>query len=117
MLRQVTRHSDQLLGEADRALEVRVGEIKSGVIRARLFQLRLHMPPDGRGERAADVFGKAHHLSDFADRRARAIVDYGRSDSGAVTTVFLVDVLDHLLAPLVLEIDINVGRLAPLLGR
>ena len=26
----------------------------------------------------------------------------------------LVDVLDHLLAPLVLEIDVDVGRLAPL---
>ena len=35
---------------------------------------------------------------------------------GAVAAVFLVDVLDHLLAPLVLEIDVDVGRLVALLG-
>ncbi len=31
-----------------------------------------------------------------------------------LAAIFVVDVLDHLLAPLVLEIDIDVGRLAPL---
>jgi len=30
---------------------------------------------------------------------------------GAVPAVFLVDVLDHLFAALVLEIDVDVGRL------
>ena len=35
-------------------------------------------------------------------------------DAGAVAAVFLVDVLDHLLAPLVLEIDVDVGRLVAL---
>ena len=34
--------------------------------------------------------------------------------AGAVAAVFLVDVLDHLLAPLVLEIDVDVGRLVAL---
>jgi hypothetical protein len=33
-----------------------------------------------------------------------------------VAAVFLVDVLDHFFAPLMLEIDVDVGRLAPLLG-
>ena len=65
---------------------------------------------------AADVFAKAHHLADLADRRARAVVDHGRGDPGAVAAVFLVDVLDHFLAPLMLEIDVDVGRLAPLFG-
>ncbi len=39
-------------------------------------------------------------------------MDHGRGDPGAVAAVFLVDVLDHLLAPLMLEIDVDVGRLA-----
>ena len=43
-------------------------------------------------------------------------MDHGRRDPGAVAAVFLVDVLDHLLAPLVLEIDVDVGRLLALLG-
>ena len=29
---------------------------------------------------------------------------------------FVVDILDHLLAPLVLEIDVDVGRLVALVG-
>jgi len=116
MLRQVARHPDQLLGELDRALQMRIGEVEAGVVRALLLQLGVHMPPDGRGEGAAHVFGKPHHLADFADRRARAIVDHGRGDPGAIPAVFLVNVLDHLLAPLMLEIDVDVGRLAPLLG-
>ena len=33
---------------------------------------------------------------------------------GAVAAVLLVDVLDHLLAPLVLEVDVDVGRLVAL---
>ena len=38
MLRQMARHSDQLLGELDRALEVRVGKIEPGVLRARVLR-------------------------------------------------------------------------------
>jgi hypothetical protein len=38
-------------------------------------------------------------------------MDHGRGDAGAVAAVALIDILDHLLAPLMLEIDIDVGRL------
>ena len=41
-----------------------------------------------------------------------AVADHRGGEPGAVAAVFLVDVLDHLLAPLVLEIDVDVGRLA-----
>src|SRR5208282_3117267 len=34
----------------------------------------------------------------------------------AVASIALVDVLDHLLAPLVLEIDVDIGRLAAVFG-
>src|SRR5690242_21316543 len=43
-------------------------------------------------------------------------MDYGRGDPGTVAAVFLIDVLDYLLAPLVLEIDVDIGRLPALLG-
>ena len=35
----------------------------------------------------------------------------------AVAAIGLVDVLDHLLAPLVLEVDVDVGRLVALGAR
>ena len=63
-----------------------------------------------------DVVGQAEGLADLADRAAAAIGDDGGGDAGVVAAVFLVDVLDHLLAPLVLEIDVDVGRLVALGG-
>ena len=53
-------------------------------------------------------------LADFADRRARAIGDHGGGEAGALAPVAVIDILDHLLAPLVLEIDVDVGRLVAL---
>ena len=72
--------------------------------------------PDRGGERADGVLATAEGLADFADGGAAAIGDDGGGDAGMVAAVVLVDVLDHLLAPLVLEIDVDVGRLAAIRG-
>src|SRR5205085_4509189 len=69
--------------------------------------------PDDAGERGDDILGQTHDLADLADRTAGAVAAHGGGEPGAVAAVSVVDVLDHLLAPLVLEIDIDVGRLAP----
>ena len=61
-----------------------------------------------------DVVREAEDLGRLADRRARAIGDDRGGEPGALAPVALVDVLDHLLAPLVLEIDVDVGRLVAL---
>ena len=66
---------------------------------------------------APTFLGQADHLADFADRRAAAIGDDGGGDAGAVAAVAVVDILDHLLAPLMLEIDVDVGRFVPLRAR
>ena len=56
--------------------------------------------------------GKPEHLADFTNGASSAIADHGRGNAGTLAAIFLVDVLDDLFAPLVLEIDIDVGRLA-----
>jgi len=43
-------------------------------------------------------------------------MNHGGDDGGAVPAVAAVDILHHLLAPRMLEIDVDVGRLQPLLG-
>ena len=43
-------------------------------------------------------------------------MDDGGDDRGAVAAIAAVDILHHLLAPRMLEIDVDVGRLQPLLG-
>ena len=67
------------------------------------------------GKRRRHVRRQAQRLADFADGLARAIVDDGGADGGAVAAIALVDVLDDLLAPLMLEIDIDIGRLVAVL--
>jgi hypothetical protein len=51
--------------------------------------------------------GRLRHL---AQRRARPVRDDVRDLRGAVAPVPLVDVLDHLLAALVLDVEVDVGR-------
>ena len=46
MLRQMTRHADQLLGQLHGSLEMRVSEVEPGVLRAILRDLGLHASPD-----------------------------------------------------------------------
>ena len=70
--------------------------------------------PDLAGQRGDHVLRQPHRLADLADRRARPIVDDRGGDAGPVAAVALIDVLDHLLAPLVLEVDVDVGRLVAL---
>ncbi len=57
-------------------------------------------------------------LADVAQRAARAIGDHhGRRARRAARPYFSVDVLDDFFAPLVLEIDVDVGRLVALPAR
>ena len=68
-------------------------------------------------ESAATVSRReAHRGADLADRPLAAVVDDGGAEAGAVAAVAVVDVLDHLLAALVLEVDVDVGRLVAGLG-
>ena len=62
---------------------------------------RLHrVEPDGLGH--------------VAQRAARAVTDDRGGERGALTAILAIDVLDDLFAPLVLEVDVDVGRLVAL---
>jgi hypothetical protein len=67
--------------------------------------------PARLGQPAGDILRQPESLADFADGTAAAIADDGADDGGAVAAIPVIDVLDHLLAALVLEIHIDVGRL------
>ena len=56
----------------------------------------------------------AERAAGVAQRRARPVADDDGGERGAVAAVLAVDVLDHLLAALVLEVDVDVGRLVAL---
>src|SRR5690606_16596378 len=51
---------------------------------------------------------------DITNRRTRAVRGNHGRHPGAVTAVFFIDVLQYFLAPLMLEININIRRLISL---
>ena len=85
--------------------------IEPGAARIGAVDAGARPAPDIAGERADRILRQAEGLADLARGGARAIGDDGRGDAGVVVAVFSEDVLHHLLAPLVLEIDVDVGRL------
>ena len=60
--------------------------------------------------------GNAQHLAHVANRGARPVADEVGHHGGVAAAVLEVDVLDHLFAPLVLDVEVDVGRLGPLTG-
>ena len=117
VLRQVAREARAARwASAVGAADLRVVGIEPGLADVLVGHAVAPAAPDRVGQRGGDVLGQAQRLADLADRHARAVVDDGGADGGAVAAVALVDVLHHLLAPLVLEVDVDVRRLAALLG-
>src|SRR5205085_11798383 len=106
------RKADQLAREIERQAQIAVARVEPGFAHPRVGDALVGPAPDNAGERGDDILRQSKRLPDLADRAAGAIADDGRGDAGAVAAVFVVDVLDDLLAPLMLEIDIDVGRLA-----
>ena len=56
----------------------------------------------------------AQGLAHVAHRRAGAIGDHLGGHAGPLAAVLVIEILQHLFAALVLEIDVDVGRLVPL---
>ena len=116
MLGEMARKSHQLLRQRHDLLEPRIGRIEPGAPRLLLRDAGHRPAPQRARHRADGVVGEAEDLADLADRAAAAVADDGGGQAGALAAVSVVDVLDHLLAPLVLEVDVDVGRLAALGG-
>ena len=112
VLGEMAREAHQLAGELHRLADRRVGGVEARLAHPLLGEVVVADAPDQAGQRRRHVLLEAQRLADLADRHARAVVDDGGADGGAVAAVAGVEILDHLLAPLVLEVDVDVGRLA-----
>ena len=111
MLREVAREADDLVRQLQHLGDAALVRIEAGALRVLAVDGGARPAPDVAGQRADGVLRQAEGLADLARGGARAIGDDGGGDAGVVVAVFLEDVLDHQLAPLVLEIDVDVGRL------
>ena len=60
--------------------------------------------PAALGQPGGDILAAAHRLADLAHGAAGVLADDGGADGGPLAAVA---VLDHLLTPLVLEVDVG----------
>ena len=107
----------QMAGKAGDFLRHLQAQGEGGIARVQPGQLgarALFLSPAHRIQGDDDILGQAEHLGRLADRRAGAIGRHGAGQPRPLAPIFAVDVLDHLVAPLVLEIDVDVGRLVAL---
>ena len=72
--------------------------------------------PDETGQAGGHVLRQAHDLADLPHGATSTIGNHHSGQGSPMPAIGIVDPLDHLLPPLVLEVHIDVGRLAPLLG-
>ena len=118
MLAQMARKAEQLLRQIQPQLDARiVGRQAGGVQRIEQGLLQPHHaiePAVLLGKGIDQRLGNTQRLADIADRTLGPVGHDHAGDGGALAAVFGVDVLDHLLAPLVFEVDVDVGRLVAL---
>ncbi len=115
MLRQVAGEADQRVGQGQGLAEGRIGGIEPRLHHMGVGQVLAPGTPDGVGDGSRHVVRKVKDLGHLPDRHARAIVDHRTAEGRPVPAVALVEVLDHLLPALVLEIDVDIRRLPPVL--
>src|SRR5436305_7324730 len=97
-------------------LHARTAQVYPCPLELRCAHLAPSHSPNGGGERADRVFRQSECFAYLADGGTAAIGNHGRGNAGMFAPIVPINVLDHLLAPLVLEIDVDVGRLATIRG-
>ena len=106
--------TDQLTRECDGLAQQRIGGVEAGLAEPACGGAFPVHVPERTGERRGRVLREPHGLAHVPRRAPPPVADDGGGEAGAGAAVTAVDVLDHLLAPLVLEVDVDVGGLAPL---
>ncbi len=115
MLRQVAREAREFIGEAQHRGEAAFRGIEADAARLGRVDAVRPIAPDGAVQGRDRVVRQAEGLADLADGRAGPIGDDAGREAGPLPPIAVVDILHHDLAPLVLEIDVDVGRLVAVL--
>ena len=114
VLRQMPRKSQQLAGERDEPRDQRIFGIEARFADTPRID-RAAIPPRENAREPIDLREiETERLADVAHGALRTIGDERRGERRAIATVFLVDVLHHLFAALMLEVDVDVRRLVAL---
>src|SRR5436305_15265406 len=107
----MARETDELIGEMHGAEDRLIEGIELALTHLLFAQPAAPASPHTTRQIGANIFAETEHFRDFADRTARAVMNDGGRQRRAMMAITLVDILNDFFAPLVFEIDIDVGRL------
>ena len=108
------RKAHQFAGQRNESRDQRIFGIETGFANASRIDCTTVPPREDAGE-AIDLREiETERLADVAYRALRPIGDERRGQRRAIATVLLIDVLHHLFAALMLEVDVDVRRLVAL---
>ena len=116
VLRQVARKPQDLRHQPRQPGDFGGIRIETAFGEAAALHMAGKTAPDGAGQPRRHILRQAEHLADLAHRAARAIMDHGRDDAGTVAAIAVIDILHHLLAAFMLEINVDIGRFAAFFG-
>ena len=111
VLREMAREATQFFGKEQPLLDAWAARVEASLGETRRQLLALVPPGQRRSQRVDTVDVDAECATGIAQRRACAVADDRRRQRGTLAAVFAVDVLDDFLAPLVLEVDVDIGGL------
>ncbi len=115
MLRQVPRKALQRVRQLNALHQPFIARIEPLLLQVLLFDAA-RPPMQHLGQIADLILGIAERLRHFANSTASAIADQRRRQPSAIAAILLVNVLNDFFTPLVLEIDIDIRRLAAFFG-
>jgi hypothetical protein len=116
VLRQMARKAHQVLRQLHHLRDHRVVGVEAGLLQA-LGLDPAAVPPGHRLGQLVDLVERqAERLAHVAQRALGAVRVQRRGERGAMAAVLGIDVLHHFFAPLMLEVDVDVGRLVALLA-
>ena len=116
VLRQMPRHVEQFGGEFEHPPQHRAVRVEAAFAQGCIERAHTIPPGKDRAQLIHLVRRQTQRLGHVAHRALAAIADHRGRQRRTLAAVLVIDVLDHLLAPLVLEIHVDVGRLVALLA-
>ena len=114
VLREMARKADELRGEFHPQLHHRRFGVEAVLLQALGRDAAAVEPVLALRDRLDALQVDAERAARVAQRRAGPVADHHRRECSAMAAVLAVDVLDDLFAALVLEVDVDVGRLVAL---
>ena len=114
MLREMAGKALDLGDKLERLRQMAVVGIKADLAEPLLRHAGgVEEAPELGRDRADRICGETHGAAHFADCAFATVMHDRGAEPGTVPPVPVIDMLDHFLAALMLEVDVDVGRLFP----